>query len=82
MEAASTATGGVPRVFAVIRALSAVQAEGDEEGSGGGERRGKNHLGGNLLRDGNGSVSGCDDDAVEPLETRVAGDDQRVMRMR
>src|SRR3989344_4409525 len=28
MEAASTATGGVPRVFAVIRALSAVQAEG------------------------------------------------------
>ena len=28
MEAASAATGGVPRVFAVIRALSAVQAEG------------------------------------------------------
>ena len=28
MEAASTATGSVPRVFAVIRALSAVQTEG------------------------------------------------------
>jgi len=26
MEAASTATGGIPRVFAVIRALSAVQS--------------------------------------------------------